>query len=144
MVRRGPTAWRARPRSSTPKANAMTPAAWPNPSRNGAAMTAGAAIVWIAACAPNGIVVRVLPMTPVRLRTYVRSVCAGDHTTHLPRFDVPACTFGAHGAAPDRHAPRRARARRLTYERGRVRAGGKGQDRARRAAGDETGSARVP
>jgi hypothetical protein len=45
-----------------PSTKATTPAAWPNPSRNGAAMTAGAAIVWIAAWTLKGIVVRELPM----------------------------------------------------------------------------------
>ena len=63
MVRRGPTAWNARPSSIAPNANAMTLAAWPNPKRNGAAITAGAATVSIAACAPKGIVVRV-PLIP--------------------------------------------------------------------------------
>src|SRR5215208_3449382 len=58
MLRRGPAAWSARPSSITPKTNATTPAACPNPRRNGAAMTAGAATVWMAACAPKGIVVR--------------------------------------------------------------------------------------
>src|SRR5436189_1453490 len=91
MLRCWPTAWRERPSSITPNANATTPAAWPNPKMKGLAITAGAATVWMAACAPKGIVVRVLLITTGRLRTYVRIVCACGHrwTGHLSRTPGP-------------------------------------------------------
>src|SRR5215212_2065498 len=60
MPRRGPTDWMERLRSITPNTNATTPAAWPKPRMKGDAITAGAATVWMAACAPKGIVVREL------------------------------------------------------------------------------------
>src|SRR5829696_1636794 len=106
-------------------------------------MTAGAATVWMAACAPKGIVLRELlirqadyeRMCDLSVSAVTQPISRGCLALHVP--------LAAHGAAPDRHAPRRARARRLAHERGRIGAGRQGQDRARRAARDEARSARI-